>query len=203
MIKAIIFDIGGVIVSPEVEKITQRVSVYAGVDFESFNKYYEQYKSDLTKGKISLIDVYSEIVNHFKLTSLTGQNLVDEHLRLFREVIENLDEEVIALVENLKQKYEVFCLVNAEKDVVPLVRKRGIYSHFQKAYISTEMGMEKPDLEIYEAVLKDINFVPEETLFIDDKKPNVDAADKLGIHTILYKNYKDLKEELVNLKVDF
>jgi putative hydrolase of the HAD superfamily len=64
---------------------------------------------------------------------------------------------------------------------------------FEKVYLSYEMGMRKPDAEIFESVVSENNLVPAETLFIDDSLQHIEAAKKLGIQTYLL----DVKRETV------
>lgn len=203
MIKAVIFDLGGVIVSSEVEKIKNIIAKYLGVEENEFDEFLAKYQSDLTKGNISLTDVYKDAIKHFHLQRLSPQSVVNEHLKIFQKILENLNDNVLDLVTKLKKHYKVVCLVNAESDVVPLVQKRGVYGYFMHAYISTELGMEKPDPKIYMTVLKDLGCKPEESVFIDDKKPNVETAKKLGIHGIWYKNNDELIKQFNNLKLIF
>lgn len=195
-IKVIIFDLGGVIVSSKVEKIPNIISDYMGIEYSQFDNFMGKYKSDLTRGKISLIDIYSKIIKKFGLKNLDPKEIVDKHLKIFQRIIENLNEEVLSLVKKLRENYSVVCLVNAELDVVPLVRKRGVYDYFKHAYISTELRMEKPNKEIYSAVLNDLNCEAEEAIFIDDKEDNVNSAKGVGINSILYKNFRQLKKDL-------
>ena len=195
-IKVIIFDLGGVIVSAKVEKIPNIMSIYMGIEYSRFDEFMGRYKSDLTKGKISLIDVYSKIIKQSGLKNLDAEDVVDKHLKIFRKIIEDLNEEVLSLVKKLREDYLVVCLVNAESDVVPLVKKRGIYDYFEHAYISTELKMEKPNKEIYSTVLNDLNCRAEEAIFIDDKEDNVNSARRVGINSILYKNFRRLKKDL-------
>ena len=56
---------------------------------------------------------------------------------------------------------------------------------FEKTYYSHEMGMRKPDREIFDFVLNDAQIKPEETLFIDDSPQHLATARSLGIHTAL------------------
>ncbi len=195
-IKVIIFDLGGIIVSSKVGKIFSIVSDYIGIEYSQLDDFMGKYKSDLTKGKISLIDVYSKIIKQFGLKNLGAKDVVDKHLEIFQKIIENLNEKVLSLVKKLRENYSVVCLVNAELDIVPLVKKRGIYDYFEHAYISTELKMEKPNKEIYSAVLNDLNCRAEEAIFIDDKEDNVNSARMVGINSILYKNFRQLKKDL-------
>ena len=55
---------------------------------------------------------------------------------------------------------------------------------FHRAYYSHQMKKRKPDAEIFEQVLQEGNFRPEETLFLDDNQANVEGASKLGIKIV-------------------
>jgi FMN phosphatase YigB (HAD superfamily) len=61
--------------------------------------------------------------------------------------------------------------------------------------------MEKPDPEIYSAVLNDLNCEADEAIFIDDKEENVNSAREMSINSILYKNFRQLKKDLIILGV--
>ena len=63
---------------------------------------------------------------------------------------------------------------------------------FDKCYLSYEMGMVKPDVEIFEALLADAQVKAEECLFLDDGKKNIDTAAALGIQTYWVKPNENL-----------
>jgi len=54
------------------------------------------------------------------------------------------------------------------------------------------MKMSKPDKEIYLQLLKEENLLPENAIFIDDLKANIDSAKELGINTFLHQSNGDL-----------
>ena len=61
-----------------------------------------------------------------------------------------------------------------------------------------ELGMKKPNSEIFVFVYKDLKLKPEECIFIDDTKSNIDAAKKEGFHTVLFTNLTKLVKDLKN-----
>jgi glucose-1-phosphatase len=201
MIKIIIFDIGGVIVSPEIEKIDKLMADYLRINPAKFKIFWEKYQSDLSEGKISLLEFYSKASERFGLKKNLGRKIIEKHFSIFRKIIKNLNKEVLSVVGELKNNYRVVCLVNAELDVIPLVKKRGIYDYFQRAYISAKLGMKKPDKKIYLTILDDFKLKPKEAIFIDDKKENVNAAKKLGIIGINYKYGENLEKKLRSLGI--
>jgi epoxide hydrolase-like predicted phosphatase len=196
MIKVIIFDIGGVLISPEIEKIDEKIAGYIGMDFIKYKKSMEKYKSDLSKGKISLAQAYSKLLPELGISNIDPEKIIEKHLNLYSETIKNLNRDIIKLIEKLKKKYLITCIVNAESDVILLAKKRGLYDFFDKIYISAKLGMKKPDPEIYLAVLNDLQLQPQEAVFIDDKKENVEGALTLGIPSIQYRYGSDLENDL-------
>lgn len=198
MIKTIIFDLGGVIVSPKVEKINDMMAEYLEIETKIFKREFLKHKPWLTKGKINLEEVYACVFKDIGRKDLSAKEAVKKHLAIFTEIISKLDEEVLNIVKNLRKKgYCVVCLVNAEPEVVPIVRKRGVYSYFEKAYISAELGMMKPDPKIFKHVLRDLKCKPEHVFFIDDNIEFVNAAKRSGINAMQFKPGIDLKKELI------
>ena len=67
---------------------------------------------------------------------------------------------------------------------------------FDKTIYSHQVGMRKPEPEIFLYLLNLCRFLPEQTLFIDDNKENLKAASALGINTIWHPTNADLKKTL-------
>jgi putative hydrolase of the HAD superfamily len=67
---------------------------------------------------------------------------------------------------------------------------------FDCLVFSSEVGLIKPDLEIYRHSLRALQAEAEETLFIDDREANVQAAGQLGIIALQYRSTAQLSKEL-------
>ena len=67
-----------------------------------------------------------------------------------------------------------------------------IFKNFTKIFISSEMGVRKPDPESFDYVLKDLKRQPHEILFFDDTQENVDGAKACGLQAIRVKSIKDI-----------
>lgn len=71
-----------------------------------------------------------------------------------------------------------------------------------KMYLSYQIGYTKPDPRIFEFMLEDSGMNPEETLFVDDGKANIERGKELGLHVLLVENATDWREALIKaLKV--
>lgn len=104
-------------------------------------------------------------------------------------------------LSQLKSNYRLFLLSNTNITHLRFVRKKLAQENdihdfesrfFEKAYYSFEIGMRKPDLEIYRYVIQDSGLNPKETLFIDDKIENVEAAKTEGLNAY----HHDPKDEI-------
>src|SRR3989344_5903763 len=105
---------------------------------------------------------------------------------------------LIKFLEKIKRKYALYSLSNIDEECYKETKRKGIYKVFKKSYSSYLTGVEKPDKRALLMVLKENNLNPKETLFVDDKQKNLDAAEELGMKTVIFKNntqfFRDLKK---------
>jgi epoxide hydrolase-like predicted phosphatase len=111
--------------------------------------------------------------------------------------------ETVEVLKSLKEKgYNIYYLSNfhhlAFKDVT---NKNEFFNLFDGGIVSYEEKLLKPEEEIYNLLLKRYNLKPEETIFADDTKVNVEAANKLGITGLVFENTEKFKADLRELNV--
>jgi len=83
------------------------------------------------------------------------------------------------------------------QDMVARIRGDGEWSRrFDCLTLSSAIKMAKPELEIFKYCLKCLGVAPSEALFIDDREPNVRAAEEVGIRGIVAPSTEELKEKL-------
>ena len=128
-------------------------------------------------------------------------NASDEQFDIaWNAILLDIPKERIELLLNLGKEYRIFMLSNTNS--IHMIRMNqylrnvfGINTYkdiFEKAYYSFEMGMRKPEREIFEFVLKDSGLNPSETLFIEDTQNNIDTARQLGIQTYFINKSQDV-----------
>ena len=100
------------------------------------------------------------------------------------------------LIQELRRGRVVACLTNTEVEVGRLNRERGLFAHFDRAFLSTELGLHKPDRAIFERVLADLGCTPPEAVFTDDKLENVAGARATGMHAIHYRDFEGFSRDL-------
>ena len=181
---------GGVILDVDYTKIITEFKKY-GVDASEFYTRATQlpFVDDFEKGLITPKEFREQIRN------LTNTNLPDNIIDdVWNSMILNLRKDIIALLGELKSKYDNIFLFSNTNDIhMDYVRKYfqqetgfDIFTMlFDKSYLSNEIHYRKPDIEAFEWVIKDMNVEKESVLFIDDIKKNVDGAKKAGLNACL------------------
>jgi glucose-1-phosphatase len=197
--EAIIFDLGGVILNIDYN-LTRNAFAKAGV--RNFDEMYSQTEADdlfrhLETGKISEELFYKELNkrNGFDLPFAEIEKSWNAMLLTFRE-------NSLQFLTSLKSNYRIFLLSNTNH--IHLKELKNIYNnkpreiafekYFEKAYYSCEMGLRKPNADIYERVLEENNLDAGKTLFVDDSVQNIEAAKLLGMQTILLVAGKNIEE---------
>ncbi|MFT4061163.1 MAG: HAD family phosphatase [Edaphocola sp.] len=188
-IRNIIFDFGGVILNIDYRR-TERA--FVGLGIVDFGDRFSQLRQttifdDLETGKIgrvAFLEQMSEIagrnVTHRQLEDAWNAMLIDIPLRRLQ------------LLQQLQLHYHTILLSNTneihETCFNKLLKQVCGYENmavfFDKVYYSHRMGMRKPHKETFEAILKENNLDPQQTLFIDDSPQHIEGAKLAGIHTI-------------------
>jgi len=198
VIKAIIFDYGGVVTREG--HITPLMSELFDMEESKISKIWKENSDDFVKGKESPYEFLE------RMKKATGNNeetddLLKRWKKLYDEFNKNLDYEVLEFTKELKKKYKLYILT----DTIIInkgIGEDGLVSrHFDRVFKSYEEGLKKPEPEAYLNVLEKTNLKPDEVIFIDDTKYIVEAAKKLGIKSIHYSGLNNLKNELKKLGV--
>lgn len=192
MIKAIIFDLGGVIVEDRATNFFEnKKRLFTVEKWEEFSVL----NSQADKGFMDK-EEYLRVVDHF-FGSGEGKRL----LLVQKGCFSFPDEEVLALIRKLKGKYKIGLISNLYSFWVREVRKENYLNLFDSIIFSSEVGLEKPDAQVYLLSAKDLGVLPQECIFIDDKQVNVDGAIIAGMIGIRFMNIKDLVDKLADFGI--
>jgi len=197
MIKNIILDFGDVLINLD-KPATAKAMVQHG--FTEVTPHLENLFQDYEKGLMASLDFLDEVSTHFPkasreyLTQAWNSILLDfpEHRLEFIEQLAAENEYKMILLSNTNDLH-----IEQVKKQMGTVRFNRFKNAFDVFYLSYEMGMRKPDSEIFEFVLEENQLTPEETLFVDDVKENTDAAATLGINVW---NLQVGREDVTHLK---
>lgn len=182
----IIFDFGGVIINIDPDRIGT-VLAQKGVD-NLLELHDHLFSKDIYKrletGHVSPQQFRDEIKSVISIP-VSDQD-IDE---AWNSIILDIPEERLRLLEAIKKNYRIYLLSNTNSIHFDFYNQyfartfgyKGLSDLFEKAYFSHEMGLRKPNPEIFRVVLADAGLSPEETLFIDDNAENVKVANDVGI----------------------
>ena len=116
------------------------------------------------------------------------------HHRMFRKIFQHS----VNVLDDLKNnKYECYVLSNWSWETFQGMDKQYPFlNKFDGLIISGKEKLVKPDAQIYKLAVNRFNLIPQETVFIDDKKENIEAANKLGFLTIHLTNPEIIIQEI-------
>ncbi len=180
MIKAVIWDIGGVILTdPKVG------------DFWKNKEDSKELRKKFGSNKISIDDFVSE---GSKLLGMNEKDFLDSYKKAYFS-IEPI-QEVLEIYENMKT--DKYILSDTNPLHLEFIKKNyaSIFNQSKKNYFSPELGLRKDDRKIFEYLIENLKLPPEEVLFIDNKKRIVDLAKETGLNVIHFTNAEKLKEDL-------
>jgi FMN phosphatase YigB (HAD superfamily) len=180
MINAIIFDFGDVFINLDKQATIdglQKLGLSAwNDDLDQLNLKYEL-------GAISEEDFLLGFQKNIPNAS------IDEISKAWNAILLDFPLYRLEFLQMLSKKYRLFLLSNTDAiHIDTFEQKTGpsfysdFYQCFEKVYFSFEIGMRKPNPEVYNFVLDQNGLQAKQTLFIDDKKENTDAALALGLH---------------------
>jgi len=197
-VRAVVFDMGGILEAPFDDALFAEMARLLGVPEPELRKERARHGLDLTLGRMTLRDFYAR-VGAGRARPVDSAAAVARHLAVYESTTGALDARVLGLIADLRRRrHVVACLTNTETEVGRFNRERGLYRAFDRAFLSTEMGLHKPEVAIYERALADLGSAPGEAVFTDDKLENVTGARAAGMHGIHYRDFDSFAEELAD-----
>ncbi|HEX8270732.1 MAG TPA: HAD family phosphatase [Flavobacterium sp.] len=194
MVNTIIFDFGDVFINLEKQAVAD---AFKELGLEEFNDDLTELNSKYEKGIITELQFLEGFQQYIPFAGIeeirTAWNKMIGEFPLYR----------LEFLQLLSTKYRLFLLTNTDathisrfEHSVGMSFSGDFYRCFEKVYYSFEMGMRKPEPEIFRHIINQHDLSPRRTLFIDDKQENTDAAQLLGLQVW---NLQAGKEDVVDL----
>ncbi|NIM47217.1 MAG: HAD-IA family hydrolase [Candidatus Aenigmarchaeota archaeon] len=191
MIKAIIFDLGGVVLNNGVYEAYRK---FKNVRFKEI--FEKKYLIPMEKGEIGETSLWQ------RLTYDLGEKLSTTLLKKY--IFNNfypIDNNIF-LIKRLRRKYKVGLLTNNLVEwYTRLDSQFRLEEKFDTIIVSAEVGMRKPDEGIYCLAAQRLKVTEKECIFIDDKKENIKGAEEVGMKGIFYKQGDNLTLKLEKMGV--
>jgi len=181
-----IFDMGGVVAYNT--DVFPSVINHLNITAEQFYGFAGSSLERLLNGEISADDFW------MRFSSRIGKKVSEDLFAKFFNP--RLDLDVTAILKQLKDNARVVCGTNTFDSHYDYLVLGGYYDLFDAVYASNKMGVSKPHRDFYRYILMSEGVKPEDTVFIDDTEENVISAEKLGIHSIWFKNSTRLRSDI-------
>lgn len=195
VIRCMIFDFGGVIGLPHDRTRLATMKALTNMSDE-FEEAYFLHRFDYDIGHIDQNEYWHRITG--------GRMALSEDLihRLVKEDYlgwTNINDKMITYIRALGEKVDKVVLlsnINFEaKDYI--FKELHMDELFDETFCSCDLELMKPDVAIYEHVLKEIQVDPGNCLFMDDSLANIHGAQQVGMNGIHFKNYGQFQETLL------
>lgn len=180
-----IFDLGNVVVDIDFNRVLGVWSDYSRVPLASLKKSFRMGETfqQHERGEISDDDFIKNMCHELSLPLSAEQFIAG-----WQAVFVSLRPEVVAIMNKLReQSHRVVILSNTNQIHTPWWRT--LWPEIDQAadsvYLSHEMGMRKPEAAIYQHVLTQEGFSPEDAVFFDDNQDNITGSRALGINSVL------------------
>lgn len=186
--KNIIFDLGGVLLDIDYQRT---IDAFKTLGIENFEEMFSRFKADelfenLETGNITENEFYSAIK---KRTSVSISDTDIENA--WNALLLDFRTGSLEYLEKLSVHHKLYLLSNTNRIHLRCFRglfikqtgKPSLDAYFRKAWYSNEVGLRKPEKEIFDFVLSEENLKPAETLFIDDTLINIETALRMGFKT--------------------
>ena len=201
MIKTIIFDLGGVVITLAQQQAVERFKALGLEDAEQRLDSYTQSGifGDLEHGLISDEDFRRE------LSVLLGHEVTHEECAYAWQgyALEVPQRNLDALQRLCEEGYRILLLSNTNPYMMEWVESEAfdgnghpVSYYFDHCYLSYQMKLMKPSEEIFREVLHQERLIASECLFVDDGPRNVAAASRLGLRTMQPENGGDWTTEI-------
>ena len=158
-VKAVIFDMGGILEAAVRRPPLRRARANARGAGAAPPASTRRRRDRAHRSPETLREFYATVARE-RRQPVDADAAVARHLAVYQAATVPLDAGVLALIEALRRRHVVACLTNTEVEVGRFNRARGLYRAFDRAFLSTELGLHKPDRAIFDRVLAELGCAP-------------------------------------------
>jgi|SRR6478609_721147 len=197
-IDTIVFDLFGVLISFDNDLVYARLAAHCAVpEHARLQLKGLMARPEIITGKRTLAEIHEELVDAHGLT-LNFHAFRATWLEPYHESMAGMRE----LVADLSQRHRLALLSNIDGYYWPVVRdSQPELAHFEALFLSFELGLAKPNPEIFDRVCQLSQTSPERCYFVDDTQVNVEAARALGFKAHCFGGIDALIAELRELRL--
>ena len=199
MTKALLFDLGGVLVDIDFQLAFEQFEMLSRLDqLEIKNRFQmDQAYRDHEIGKIE----WPEYASHLRY-KLELDAIDDDIANAWNAIFKDQITETINMIKQINTDIDCFMFSNTN------TKHHEYWSHkypqvtslFKQVFVSSELNLRKPDVEAFEAVCRSTGYQSKDFIFFDDTQENIDGAISAGLDAVLVNGSADVIRKLKKLE---
>ncbi len=190
-IEAIVFDLGGVIVDVDFARVTKRWAELARCDAAalharfSLDEAYAQHE----RGGITAVEYFASLRRSLDI-DISDEQFLEGWNAIFAGVIPGIEP----LIERAAGQYPLYVFSNSNPthEALWAPKYARTLEPFRRVFVSSNIGLRKPDVAAYRFVAREIDVAPDRILFFDDSPANVAGAEEAGLKAVLVRSNDDV-----------
>jgi len=195
-IRVVLFDLGRVLVDFDHKRAAERISSFCPKSpLEIYNLFFDSKATvAFEAGKITAENFYLEVKNTLNL-----KLSYDSFIPIWNDIffLSPKNRSIFRLVHTLRARYKTALLSNINTLHYEYIKKNfPVFGVFDKVFLSFELGLIKPDKEIYNKVIRELEVSPREIFYTDDRADLMESAKSLGIRGCVFTGFEQLIRDL-------
>lgn len=195
-IRAVFFDLGGVIVRTEYQTPRERLAERLGMEYDDLSRivFDSETGHQASLGAITSQQHWEAVMQRLKRPY--------EEMALIRDEFfagDIVDHEILNFLRSLHGKYTTGLISNAWSDLRDYIVREKFDDVFDHIIISAEVGVAKPEAGIYKIALQKAGVSPNEAVLVDDFHVNIEGCEKVGMQGIHFKDSQSALQQLKQL----
>jgi putative hydrolase of the HAD superfamily len=182
-VDALLFDLGGVVMEIDFGRMFARWAHHAGVDPAtirsrfSFDESYNRHE----RGEIGVGDYFASLRSSAGL-ELSDAQLLDGWTQIYVGEIPGVAD----VLRSLKDRIPLYAFTNSNPTHMKVCARTfaDTLANFRHVFISSDLGVRKPELAAFEKIAAAIGVPPDRILFFDDTAANVEGARAAGLQAV-------------------
>jgi epoxide hydrolase-like predicted phosphatase len=187
-LRAVLFDLGGVIVRTEYQAPRQHLAERFGMDYDDMDRivFGGGVNGSAARATLGEISEDEHWLNVMKVLKRPASEC--ERIRAEFYAGDVIDRALLDFLRSIKPKYKTGLISNAWSGLRNYILREKFDDAFEYMIISAEVGVAKPDPKIFQIALEQLQVKPNEAVFVDDFIENIEACKKIGMKAILFKD---------------
>ena len=195
-IRAVFFDLGGVILRTEYQAPRQQLAERLGLEYDDLDRIVFNSETGLqaATGAITSRKHWEALMKRLKRPMEELESIRNE---FFAGDI--IDRDIVNYLRSLRNTHKTGLISNNWSDLRDYLVREKIIDAFDHIIISAEVGVAKPELGIFRIALEQAGVKPEEAVLVDDFYVNIEGCEKIGMKGIHFKDAQSAMQQLKEL----